>query len=293
MGNKIIKVNFIYESHPNISFECEQKQKLKDIFEEFASQNGINLNSIYFIINGQKLTESDFDKSLKEFITPKNKDELNIFVYDNEIENSENRDLLNLNQNGIIVFSYRSEFIEIKCSIKSKMVDVTNNLANQIGSNVNDLDFYYGNTKLNFGKTFDQLINKVDLKKGKMEIKVEEKKENKKIMEDNTNNNIQNEKESFCYKNKKIIIIISLIIIIILIIFIILLFTVILKKKEDEKEEEFIIQIDEETQDNEIIQSDSIEIKEESTEKCLEYDLTNKECLICNKKYDLYKGDCV
>ena len=226
MGNKIIKVNFIYESHPNISFECEQKQKLKDIFEEFASQNGINLNSIYFIINGQKLTESDFDKSLKEFITPKNKDELNIFVYDNEIENSENRDLLNLNQNGIIVFSYRSEFIEIKCSIKSKMGDVTNNLANQIGSNVNDLDFYYGNTKLNFGKTFDQLINKVDLKKGKMEIKVEEKKENKKIKENNnTNNNIQNEKESFCYKNKKIIIIISIIIIIILIIFIILLFT--------------------------------------------------------------------
>ena len=172
------------------------------------------------------------------------------------------------------------------------MVDVTNNLANQIGSNVNDLDFYYGNTKLNFGKTFDQLINKVDLKKGKMEIKVEEKKE-KKIKEDNTNDNIQKEKESFCYKNKKIIIIISLIIIIILIIFIILLFTLILKKKDDEKEEEYIIQIDEETQEKEITQSDSIEIKEESTEKCLEYDLTNRECLICNKNYDLYKGDCV
>ena len=112
-------------------------------------------------------------------------------------------------------------------------------------------------------------------------------------MEDNTNNNIQNEKESFCYKNKKIIIIISLIIIIILIIFIILLFTLILKKKDDEKEEEYIIQIDEETQEKEITQSDSIEIKEESTEKCLEYDSTNGECLICNKKYDLYKGDCI
>ena len=197
----MIKVNFTYESHPNISFECTQKQKLKDIFEEFASQNGINLNSIYFIINDKKLTESDIDKSIKEFITPKNNYELNIFVYDNDIENSENRDLLNLNQNGIIVFSYRSEFIEIKCSIKCKIVDVTNNLANQIGSNVNDLDFYQGNTKLNFGKTFDQLINKVDLKKGKMEIKVEEKKENKKIKENN--NNIQKEKESFCYKIRK------------------------------------------------------------------------------------------
>ena len=69
-----------------------------------------------------------------------------------------------------------------------------------------------------------------------------------------------------------------------------MLFTLILKKKDDEKEEEYIIQIDEETQEKEITQSDSIEIKEESTEKCLEYDLTNKECLICNKKYDLYKG---
>ena len=239
MGNKEIKVNFIYEFHPNFLLTCKPSKKLIEVCLEFISQHGIDFNLVYFMINRTILNESDFDKPIINFVTAKNKGVLNIFVYDNDVDNSENRDLLNLNQNGVVIFSYRNELIEIKCSIKSKMVDVTKNFAKGIGTNVDALDFYYGNKKINSGKTFDQIINQIDLKKGKLQIKVEEKKEKEKKKNEyniNNNHNNQSENENFFQKNKIKILILSLIILIILIIFIILLFTVILKEKDsDEK----------------------------------------------------------
>ena len=32
---------------------------------------------------------------------------------------------------------------------------------------------------------------------------------------------------------------------------------------------------------------------EESNETCIEYNLTNSECLNCTKGYDLFKGICI
>ena len=115
----------------------------------------------------------------------------------------------------------------------------------------------------------------------------------------------------FFQKNKIKILISTLIILIILIIFIILLFTVILKEKDsDEKKIQIIetqfINISEKIKTTEIINITDIitqettiiptyitDETEESNETCLEYNLTNSECLNCTKGYDLFKGICI
>ena len=57
--------------------------------------------------------------------------------------------------------------------------------------------------KINSGKTFDQIISQIDLKKGKLQIKVEEKKEKeKKKEENNSNDNHVNQLENKTFFQK-------------------------------------------------------------------------------------------
>ena len=300
MGNTNIKVNFIYGSHPDMTFKCKSNQKLKDICEEFLNQNGIDFNSVYFMINGKRLKKTDFYKTINLFTTNKSKNFLNIIVHENiiDINNSENRDLLNFNKNTSIIFSYKSDFIEIKCSIKSKMADVTKNFANDIGTDINALDFYYKNKKLKFGKTFDEIINHIDLKKGKMEIKVLEKKEKQKqkIKENNNDININNQKvnKTFCNnnKNKKQIFLITLVSVILIVILII--FFVILKKDkkgENPKSNQIYTNINE-TETIGVETSENEKINQTETEKAKLTEIIN-ETEIITQTYKIIQDNTI
>ena len=86
----MLKIIFTFESE-KIKIECDSEKKIKEIFQRFALEKRIDLNSLYFIYNAILITEQE--KKLSEIINNQDRErnEMNILVYPaNENENGEN-----------------------------------------------------------------------------------------------------------------------------------------------------------------------------------------------------------
>lgn len=89
MTNNEIKVNFIYALKPNCPpVICKPIETIKQVCLEFCSRNGINFDSIDFLINAILLGDKDFNKPIKQFVLSGN--EIGILVKSKDINESEN-----------------------------------------------------------------------------------------------------------------------------------------------------------------------------------------------------------
>ena len=107
---KIIKVNFTYENELQKTFTFSEVCTIREICEKFALKNGINFNSVFFLCEGIKLENLDFNKSLRQFINKFNKDTLNILVFSNSFKNSYIYDDNDVHA----IFTFKSDFIKIQ-----------------------------------------------------------------------------------------------------------------------------------------------------------------------------------
>lgn len=215
MTNNEIKVNFKYALKPDCPpIICKPNETIKQICLEFSSRNGINFDSIFFLINGKPLLENDYNKPIIQFIHSGN--EIGISVQDKVINESENESL-NENKNATIIFWFNSDCIKVQCTFNTKMVDVLKIFANSKGVDYNSLNFLYKNNEVDYNKTFKEIADQRDINKREIDIYVD-----KKIVEE------ESVRKSY---NKKILIISIILATIILIAFIILLIFLLLKKK--------------------------------------------------------------
>lgn len=211
MKSKEIKINFIYESKLFGEFTWKQNEKLGDILLAFTSKNDINIKSVFFLLNGRKIEKSDYDKYINQIPIELNEKSLNILVYN--YSNSDENNLLKKNKNITIFFSFKSNFIKIQSTMKTQILDICKSFANKTEKNLDSLNFYYRNKKLNLYRNLEEIVYESDKIRSQIDIYVEDK---------------EIKVNSFCRKYKLNVLISILIISIIIVV--ILVFKVIIPK---------------------------------------------------------------
>ena len=67
MEDNKIKSIFKYKSQ-KIEIICKPDDKINEICEKAAEQNELDFEKIYFLLNGQKLLNEEYDKPLSQFV---------------------------------------------------------------------------------------------------------------------------------------------------------------------------------------------------------------------------------
>ena len=169
MTNSGIRVHFKYESYPNITLKFNSNKKINEVCRQFAKEKNINFNTVFFILNGTKLENGDFDQPLYNFVPGINKDSLHILVYDYQ-----KSEVFNLNENFNAVFYFKSSSIKIQCFLRSKILDASKAFTSKICKDINSLNFKYNGQKINLYKTFNEIVNQYDKNRRQIDIIVEE-----------------------------------------------------------------------------------------------------------------------
>ena len=142
----------------------------------------------------------------------------------------------------IVTFHVKEDISEFKLAFSTKINDIIETFTNKKGLDPNSLDFYYNEEKLDKLKTLEEIVNKNDKDKGKIDIIVKEKN----IINSEKNNFQPNEPNNeSCFKKNKKIILISIIAGVSLVILLVIILSVILIKKKKKVVEEQIEIIDE------------------------------------------------
>ena len=79
MNYKEIKVHFKYESQRIETIKCIPNEKLRDICLLFSKKINIDFDSVIFVLNGRKIEQNDFNKSLNQLVAKSDKN--NIYIY--------------------------------------------------------------------------------------------------------------------------------------------------------------------------------------------------------------------
>ena len=131
MNDNEIIVIFKYESQPTeYCCKCKNNEKMKTVCLAFLSKKNLNIDSVIFLLNGKNIENSDYEKIVGQFVTDLNKNNLNILVYNKNDDNNPNpestdRNLADKDQEAYAIFFYKSELTKIKCTMKSKILDVS------------------------------------------------------------------------------------------------------------------------------------------------------------------------
>ena len=57
-------------------------KKLWDILSSFSKKNNVNFDSVIFILNGRKIEQNEFKKSLNQLDAKSDKNNIYILIYD-------------------------------------------------------------------------------------------------------------------------------------------------------------------------------------------------------------------
>ena len=56
----MIEIIFNYKGNTTI-IQCNKEEKMKEIFNKFKQKTGIDINSLYFLYSGNKLTNDELN----------------------------------------------------------------------------------------------------------------------------------------------------------------------------------------------------------------------------------------
>ena len=208
----IVNVKFIYDNNVKI-LKCNSNWNMRKICEKFTLDIGIDIDSVFFLFNGEKIKREDFNKSLMQYINKYNINVLNILVFNIDS---------NQNQSAHIIFSINSEQINIECSMNTKLVDICKKFANKIGKNFSNLCFYYEGQKLDLEKSFIEVATQKEINRKEINVLVEK------------NPNFKRYDNSFFKRKNKIIIIIIIASLFVIVTLFLIIFLLKKRKPTDE-----------------------------------------------------------
>ena len=84
----MVEVEFLYEQQIT-KVQCNENEKMKEIFNKFMIKSNVDINSIYFLYSGEKISK---EITLKEVMGEQKKKTIRILVYN--IEKSKEKDII-------------------------------------------------------------------------------------------------------------------------------------------------------------------------------------------------------
>ena len=183
-----IKVKFTYESQESQTIICKPNEKLKTVSQKFCLNKGINFKKVYFLFDGKKIEKADYNKEVSELIQTNIRDELNILVYDINLSETTKLNSDDFDKECEVIFWFKSRPNSIKCKLKSKMLDICQNIAKICGKDLYSIDFIFKDKKIDMTKIFEEIANEIEKEEGKIELKVEEIHVNNHYIDTNNDN---------------------------------------------------------------------------------------------------------
>ena len=109
------KIIFDYLS-VKTTIECDSEEKIKEIFQRFALEKGIDLKRLYFLYNANLIMEHEIKFSELINFQDRERNEMNILVYktDESIEEEDNKKIRNLSVEVICPIFKESNLVNIK-----------------------------------------------------------------------------------------------------------------------------------------------------------------------------------
>ena len=276
-----ISIIFILESNKTKIIKADRDKLMRDIFKDFARNEGLDFNSLMFKYGDKKI---EFNEKLKFDNIANSLDKkclgMTILVY--------HRTPLTIN----FIFNNNFKYI-MNCFLEDKIREIINKYCIQNNLDINNLLFYYQNNPLNLDNNFLDLninepdpndndilnINSQEKETKNLEIKVFTKYKQTPI--NNNPNNFHNAKNK-CLKYFLITlgIILALLIIIIIIIFVV-------TKKDDENETSETNKVD-----SKGLIDNPTQNEEDDENNCFNYNNEKKKCEECNVGYNLIDDKC-
>ena len=156
---KEIKIIFNFETQDIDIIKCNIKEKIITIFKNYFKKIGIELNSLYFLCNGDKIC--DFEKTFEEIANSENKEnmEINILVYKaskSQIdENGTNKSQINEDSKINVYFLEPKNTKRITCKRKDKIKNICEQYEMQTQFKSNSLIYKLNGIELDLEKSFD------------------------------------------------------------------------------------------------------------------------------------------
>ena len=146
---KEIKIIFTFQAQDKDIIKCDIKEKLINIFKNYSKKKGIELESLYFLCNGEII--NDFEKTFEQLANTENKNnmEINILVYKVNESKIDEDSIIN------VYFLEEKNTKRIKCKRKDKIKDICNNYEIQTNFKSNSIVYKYKGVELDLEKTFD------------------------------------------------------------------------------------------------------------------------------------------
>ena len=277
-----ISIIFILESNKTKIIKADRDKLMRDIFKDFARNEGLDFNSLMFKYGDKKI---EFNEKLKFDNIANSLDKkclgMTILVY--------HRTPLTIN----FIFNNNLKYI-MNCFLEDKIREIINKYCIQNNLDINNLSFLYQNSPLNLDNNFlDLNINEPDPNDNDiLNINSQEKEtknlEIKVFKQTPQTSNINNDPNNFHNAKNKCLkyflitlgIILALLIIIIIIIFVV-------TKKDDENET-----LETNKVDSTGLIDNPTQNEEDDENNCLNYNNTENKCEECNIGYKLIDDKC-
>ena len=272
-----ISIIFILESNKTKIIKADRDKLMRDIFKDFARNEGLDFNSLMFKYGDKKI---EFNEKLKFDNIANSLDKkclgMTILVY--------HRTPLTIN----FIFNNNFKYI-MNCFLEDKIREIINKYCIQNNLDINNLSFLYQNSPLNLDNNFLDLninepdpndndilnINSQEKETKNLEIKVFKQTPQTSNINNDTNNFHNAKNKCLKYFLITLGIILALLIIIIIIIFVV-------TKKDDENETSETNKVD-----SKGLIDNPTQNEEDDENNCLNYNNTENKCEECNIGYNL------
>ena len=147
-----INIVFIYESLDTDSIKCNLNEKIINIFKEYCKKKGIDLNSHYFICNGDQI--KDYEKTFDQLANRENKInmEIKILVFKAYTDDESNYEASKLN----VFFMHPDPNYTRKITVNEneRIENICNKYENESNFKPNSIIYKYEGIELDLDKTF-------------------------------------------------------------------------------------------------------------------------------------------
>ena len=144
-----VNIVFIYESQEKENIKCNINEKIINVFKVFSKKIGVDLNSLYFLYNGDKI--NDFEKTFDQLINKDNRIimEITILVYKANEDNSK------IN----VYFSEGDNISKFSCDKNETIRNICNRYENEFNFKHNSKIYKHEGIELDLDKTFPYYNN--------------------------------------------------------------------------------------------------------------------------------------
>ena len=151
VASRQIKICFTFNFQEKDNMYCDINEKLINVFQKYSEKKGMELDSLYFLCNGEKI--EDFQKTLEQLASSEDKRNMEIIILVFKANLPDDESMIN------VYFATKFEAQMIPCKKKDKIKDICNKYEKLTNIKPKSRIYKHKGVELDSEKTFDDYDN--------------------------------------------------------------------------------------------------------------------------------------